>query len=179
MSSTDALKIGISLLITVAVVTVTIVYTRQNSSTIASGASESLQLVQSATLGPIERMRNTNRTGTEVLFLVDYYSSSVPILVVTEELYNSSAKLSYDVARCREKKAPEYLNPDLNYYVDASISVDNRVEWIRIVQSTLTEKTDLPTVESTVAEYNASLTYLNLHNTLLETQYKAYLEGLQ
>lgn len=179
MSSTDALKIGISLLITVAVVTVTIVYTRQNSSTIASGASESLQLVQSATLGPIEKMRNTNRTGAEVLSLVDYYGSSVPILVVTEELYNSSAKLSYNVAKCHEKKAPEYLNPDLKYYVEASISVDNRVEWIRIVQSTLTVKADLPTVESTIAEYNASLAYLDLHNTLLEAQYKAYLSGLQ
>ena len=179
MGSEDAIKIAVSLIITVILLTVMFTYTKGYNKTITNKTTDVVQLVYTGEAGPAKQANRTVKSGTDALSLVDYYSSGAPVLIVTEELYRTGQKYSYDTMKCHEKLYPEYINPELKYYVDAEFDNENHVSWLRVVQSTLTGEPDLPTVSNTYDAYMSSSSTISLHNQLVDKQYRAYLKDLE
>lgn len=171
MGIEDGIKIGVSLLITVALIAITVTYTNKYSKDVYSKTMSVEGLVTEASLGPIKSANGSLKPGNDTLDLIKYYSKYTPILIVTAELQNSGAGYSYRTEKCHDPINAEYINPNLKYRIDARYSTADGVQWIRIVQSTLVNQPNLPTVESTATEYLAIQNHLDSYNKLIDDQY--------
>ena len=90
------------------------------------------------------------------------------------EIYNTQEKFTYDLDSVHDSSNAAYINPLLDYRVDVGFNQDNDVGWVRIVQSDLVGKLDLPTVQNTISSYNDLQSKFKLQKNLIEDQYALY-----
>ena len=94
--------------------------------------------------------------------------------MLTGETYNTQEKFTYDLYSVNDSSNAAYINPLLDYRVDVGFNQNNDVGWVRIVQSDLVGKADLPTVQNTISSYNDLQSKFKLQKILIEDQYALY-----
>lgn len=174
MGFENSIKIGVSLVITVAFLSFTLFYTKKFSDEVADTTSKALTIAANVKNDTISQMLVSLQSGDNALKCIDEYSQTTPILLVTGELSKTSPGYSYDVTKCRNTRAAEYINSGLKYSISADFDDAGSVLWIRIVQSDILDADHLPTVESTLSDYERIRAKLELKNELISKQYQLY-----
>lgn len=174
MVAEEGLKIGVRLIITVAFILLGIVCIKMSWNMISSKVSNAAGFAATSDNSLAKSLTNRTSKGSSVINLVDEYYRNVPVLLVTGETYNTQEKFTYDLDSVHDSSNAAYINPLLDYRVDVGFNQDNDVGWVRIVQSDLVGKADLPTVQNTISSYNDLQSKFKLQKTLIEDQYALY-----
>lgn len=180
MASSDSVKIGVGLCITVSFIALSILCMRSSIDMVKSRTHDIAMLPADTSNSMANSLNGRVSEGSKVLNLVSAYFKQVPILLVTGEIYdNVSEKYSYDVDKVFDRKAAEYINPAMSYRVDVGFGQDSEVEWIRIVQSSMVGESDLATVDTTLDDYYSENAKYNKRNNLIEQQYQLFNQNKQ
>ena len=171
MGSSDAIKIAVELIIAVALITLTFFGVRQSIHGVNGAAQSAFKLGRDATQSEVKSINNQTVDGITAITFLDKFSNSVPIMLVTSELYNvNSEKSSYNAKAMHVPTAPEYVSHDSAYRIDVYLDSREDVIGIRAVQSTLLGKPDLPVMDTADTAYKDAAEYLKLQQQLIEFQ---------
>lgn len=174
MAQNEGMMIALRLLLTVAFISLSFYCMRMFNKTAATQVSKANVLVASTTSDLAKSLSGKVVSGSSAIQLADSYYMQVPVLLITGELYNGSdTKYTYDLSKIHSQTSDTYINPQMEYKVDVSITSDN-VSWIRIVQADLTGKSDLATVLATKADFNVIKSNYDLQQKLVQYQFKLY-----
>lgn len=179
MAVDDGIKIAVELLVSVALITLTIVGVRATTRGVSQSARNVVALGRDADVKSIGSVNNKTVNGETAITFLDQFADSAPILLVTSELYNSNPnKCSYDVSQMHNTLAQEYVNPSAYYRIEvAQDAQEETVLSIRVIQSDLLGLRDLPQVNQQDMAYQDAVTHLDLKKDLVEIQYKLYKNG--
>lgn len=175
MNVSESFKIGARLVLAMALISITFACTKYFGHIATSKASNIASYSSYATDSTAKSLNGKTVAGDQVADLVTEYGTSVPILLVTGELYANGQGYSYNCADAFNKSAPEYVNSKYKYRVEVNFNDDHtEVIWIRIVQSELLDRPDLATISSTQDAFAQAQNLYKTKQELLQVQLATY-----
>lgn len=175
MSVSESFKIGARLILAMALISITFACTKYFGHIATSKASNIASYSSYATDSTAKALNGKTVARDQVADLVTEYSDSVPILLITGELYENGQGYSYNCTSVFNQSAPEYINPKYKYRVEVNFN-DGYTEliWIRIVQSEFLDRTDLATISSTQDAFVQAQNLYKTKQELLQVQLATY-----